>query len=200
MRAAQAASRAERSKKTTAVTSKTRWKKMPDAQFDLVESYDTAPQSDWFHACREAEKPYVVVRTSEKTADVMWDYVTLPPSYDPILMANQNLLKEQVIAIFQKHASIESSVRAKATVVFFDNLKISKAKLAANELYTLIESLVENPAQSTDADTNQRASLAAFAAPKPEKKPSRSFKQAPPPTANRQQDGGVDSFELIATG
>ena len=166
---------------------------MPDAQFDLVENYDTAPQSDWFHACREAKKPYVVVRTGEKTADVMWDYVTLPPSYDNILMANKKILKEQVIAIFEKHASIESSVRAKSTMVFFDNLSISKAMLAANELYALIESLVENPAQSTDANPRQRASLATFPATNTEKP------EAPPPAPEGKGDS-PDGFELTASG
>jgi len=124
---------------------------MPDARFDLVDSYDTAPQSDWFHTCRATKKPYVVVRTGERTADVMWDYVTLPPSCDAILMANEKFLKEQAIAIFEKHASTESSVRAKATVVFFDKLSIPQAKAAANELYALIEALVEHPAQVTDS-------------------------------------------------
>jgi hypothetical protein len=166
---------------------------MPDAQFDLVESYDTAPQSDWFHACREAGKPYVVVRTAEKTADVMWDYVTLPASYDNILMANERILKDQAIAIFQKHASIESSVRAKATVVFFDNLTIPKAKLAANELYALIESVVENPAQSTDAKPRQRAGLAAFHASRTEKSKAR-------PTVVEQSENAGKGFELSATG
>lgn len=172
---------------------------MPDAQFDLVESYDTAPQSDWFHACRESRKPYVVVRTGEKTADVMWDYVTLPPSYDGVLIANEKLLKEQAIAIFQKHATIESSVRAKATMVFFDNLSISKAKLAANELYKLIESLVENPAQSTDANVTQPASLTACPAPMPEKQPKKVKKQAPPPPSDHRGDDAA-SFDLTATG
>ena len=166
---------------------------MPDAQFDLVENYDTAPQSDWFHACREARKPYVVVRTSEKTADVMWDYVTLPPTYDQILMANDRLIKEQAIAIFQKYATIHSSVRAKATVVFFDNLSIAKAKQAANELYALIESVVENPAQSTDADARHPGSLAAFA----DRKPPR----VEPPSAHAAQPApGKEGFDLSLTG
>jgi len=173
---------------------------MPDAQFDLVENYDTAPQSDWFHACREARKPYVVVRTGEKTADVMWDYVTLPPSYDRILMANQKVLKEQVIAIFQKHASLESSVRAKPTVVFFDNLTITKAKCAANDLYTLIESLVENPAQSTDADTRPLARFSAFPATEPEKESKDPESQVSPRPATQRYRGGVDRFELTASG
>jgi hypothetical protein len=116
---------------------------MADAQFDLIETYDTAPQSDWFHYCRETAKPYVVVRTGEKTADVMWDYVTLPPSYDQVLFEKGGMIREQAIAIFEKHATEHSSVRAKPTVVFFDNLPIEKAKLAANELYAMIESLFQ---------------------------------------------------------
>jgi hypothetical protein len=71
----------------------------------------------------------------------MWDYVTLPPTYDKVLFEQEKRLQAQAIAIFEKHATRQSSVRAKSTVVFFDNLPIDKAKLAANELYTLIESL-----------------------------------------------------------
>ena len=166
---------------------------MPDAQFDLVESYDTAPQSDWFHTCRESGKPYVTVRTSEQTADVMWDYVTLPPSYDSVLLANEGLLREQAIAIFQRYASDKSSIRAKATTVFFDNLPIPDAKLAANELYTLIESLVENPAQSTDAARTPGGRLAKLAPPRPEGAP------APGSALSRQSDY-TGAFRLLASG
>jgi len=166
---------------------------MPDAQFDLVESYDTAPQSDWFHACRESKKPYVTVRTGEQTADVMWDYVTLPPSCDSILLANEGLLREQAIAIFEKHASVKSSVRAKATSVFFDNLPIPEAKLAANELYTLIESLVENPAQSTDAGRTLGTRLVELASQRPEGAP------APGSALSRPSDY-TGAFHLLASG
>jgi hypothetical protein len=114
---------------------------MPEAQFDLVEAYDTAPQSDWFHYCRDTAKPYVVVRTGEQTADVMWDYVTLPPAYDRVLFERGREIQEQAIAIFERHATDGSSVRAKPTVVFFDNLPIDRAKIAANELFAFIDSL-----------------------------------------------------------
>ena len=121
---------------------------MPDAQFDLVEAYDTAPQSDWFHYCRETAKPYVVVRTGEQTADVMWDYVTLPPAYDKVLFERGKEIQEQAIAIFERHATSSSSVRAKPTVVFFDNLPIDRAKRAANELFSFIDSLLRGRAAS----------------------------------------------------
>jgi hypothetical protein len=166
---------------------------MAEAQFDLVENYDTAPESDWFHSCRESGKPYVVVRTSEKTADVMWDYVTLPPGCDGILMANERLIKEQAIAIFQKHASVESSVRAKARIVFFDNLSIPKAKLAANELYDLIESIVENPAQSTDKSPRRGKDLGEYSGVALNEKSARR-------RTRNQLGNGVGGFELIAMG
>ena len=166
---------------------------MPDAQFDLVENYDSAPESDWFHTCREAGKPYVVVRTGEKMADVMWDYVTLPPSCDNILMANEKLLREQVIAIFEKHASVDSSVRAKATMVFFHNLIIPKAKNAANELYSLIESLVENPAQSSD--TNSRCKDDSVASPGSKRETSQAL-----PRSRENRSDLRRSFELCISG
>lgn len=166
---------------------------MADAQFDLVESYDTAPQSDWFHTCRDAGKPYVVVRTSEKTADVMWDYVTLPPSYDALLMKSERFLKAQAISIFQKHASAASSVRVKATIVFFDNLTIPKAKVAANELYELIESLVEDPAQSSDKSPSQSKSMAALAA-------TRTRETQSPAPVSEHQAGVANRFELSTNG
>lgn len=113
-----------------------------EAQFDLVESYDQAPQSDWFLYCRETSRPYVVVRTGETTADVMWDYVTLPPCCDKVLLENREALRERAIAIFQRYGGSSSSVRTKTTMVFFDNLPIESARLAANELYALIDSFV----------------------------------------------------------
>ena len=82
---------------------------MADAQFDLIETYDTAPQSDWFHYCQETAKPYVVVRTGENTADVMWDYVTLPPAYDHVLFEKGGQIQEQAIAML---ADAEEELRA----------------------------------------------------------------------------------------
>jgi len=121
---------------------------MPDAKFELIETYNTAPQSDWFHYCRKTAQPFVVVRTGEQTADVMWDYVTLPPSFDKVLFERGMEIKEQAAAIFQRHATAQSSVRAKPTVVYFDNLPIDRAKLAANELFAFIDSLLKGREQA----------------------------------------------------
>lgn len=120
-----------------------------EAQVDLIESYDAAPQSDWFLYCRETRRPYVAVRTAETTADVMWDYVTLPPCCDRILFEKSSMLREQAVAIFERHAAHFSSVRTKPTMVFFNNLPIERARIAANELYRLIDSLVDQARQGS---------------------------------------------------
>lgn len=85
----------------------------------------------------------MVVRTGENTADVMWDYVTLPPRCDKVLFAHQGEIRDHAMAIYARHATKGSGVRAKPTVVFFDNLTIEGAKSAANELYAVIESLLQ---------------------------------------------------------
>lgn len=115
---------------------------MSDTHYDLVNDYGTVPKSPWFHYCRQNAQPYVVIRGGEKTADVMWDYVNLPPHYDKILFGREKEIQEQAAAIFYRHATEHSSIRVKPTVVFFDNLPPHKAKLAAKELYAFIESLL----------------------------------------------------------
>jgi hypothetical protein len=58
---------------------------MTDAVYAIVHAYDQAPKSEWFRHCREAAKPFVVIRPQPDSADVLWDYVTLPPCCDRIL-------------------------------------------------------------------------------------------------------------------
>jgi hypothetical protein len=55
---------------------------MSDAPFELVDAKDSFIDSDWFHHCRETRTPFVVVRSGEHSADVLWDYITLPPECD----------------------------------------------------------------------------------------------------------------------
>lgn len=113
---------------------------MPDAQFELVDAKDGFADSDWFHHCRKHGKPFVVVRSGETNADVLWDYVTLPPCCDDRLRRNLDRIKEDARAIFGRHARPDSAMCVKPTAIFFDRLPIDAAKRAANELYALIDS------------------------------------------------------------
>lgn len=113
---------------------------MSDAPFDLVDARDGFADSDWFHACRQTQTPYVVIRSGETSADVLWDYVTLPPCCDERLHGNFPALERDARAIFDRFAMPESYIRIKPTMICFDRLPFDHAKRAAAELYGLIAS------------------------------------------------------------
>lgn len=113
---------------------------MSDAPFDLVDAKDSFTDTDWFHTCQKAQTPYVVVRSGEAVADVLWDFVTLPLSCDSRIRANFNLLERDARAIFDRFAIEDSYARIKPTMICFDHLPVDDAKRAAMELYGLIAS------------------------------------------------------------
>ena len=111
---------------------------MSDAPFDLIDAKDAFADSDWFHVCRQTQTPYVVVRSGETSADVLWDYVTLPPSCDALLRGHFASLENNARAIFERFAIPESHLRIKPTLICFDRLPFDHAKRAATELHGLI--------------------------------------------------------------
>jgi hypothetical protein len=111
---------------------------MSDAPFELVDAKDSFIDSDWFHHCRETRTPFVVVRSGEHSADVLWDYITLPPESDAALQENLPALERDARAIFDRYAIPESYLRVKATLIGFDRLPFDRAKSAAADLYSLI--------------------------------------------------------------
>ncbi len=132
---------------------------MPDNLFAFVQGYDKAPQSDWFRHCSQTAKPYVVIRPHINSADVMWDYVTLPPRYDQLLVRHEKQIEEQAISIFEEYAADHSGFRVTLTRIAFTDLPTDSAELAAKDLYRLIESYVRTPEQPTlqlDTDMPRR--------------------------------------------
>ena len=113
---------------------------MSDAPFDLVDTKDNFTDTDWFHVCQKTQTPYVVVRSGDTTADVLWDFVTLPPSCDIKLHDDFPMLERQARAIFARFAVADSYLRIKPTMIGFDHLPVDDAKQAAAELYRLIAS------------------------------------------------------------
>ncbi len=111
---------------------------MSDAPFELVDAKDSFIDSDWFHHCHETRTPFVVVRSGEHSADVLWDYITLPPECDAGLRENLSALEQSARAIFDRYAIPESYLRVKATLIGFDRLPFDRAKSAAADLYHLI--------------------------------------------------------------
>ena len=125
---------------------------MSDAPFELVDAKDRFTDSDWFHHCRETRTPFVVVRSGESSADVLWDYVTLPPACDAALRGNLEALERDARAIFDRYAIPESFLRVKPTLIGFDRLPFDHAKSAAAELYQLIADYAASAAEPSHAE------------------------------------------------
>ncbi len=121
---------------------------MTDSLYAFIQGYDQAPKSDWFRHCREAEKPFVVIRPQPDSADVLWDYVTLPPCCDRILAERLEEIEEQAISIFEEYATERSGYRVSPTLISFTGLPADTAELAATDLYRLIEGVVNAPASA----------------------------------------------------
>lgn len=111
---------------------------MSDATFDLVDLKDAFTRMDWFDFCRKTRIPYVVVRRGERSADVLWDYVTLPPCCDARIQGDFAALEHKVRAIFQRLSTPDSYLRIKPTLIGLDRLPLAQAERAAVELYDLI--------------------------------------------------------------
>ncbi|WP_296807094.1 hypothetical protein [Thiocapsa sp.] len=134
---------------------------MSDAPFELVDAKDSFIDSDWFHHCRETRTPFVVVRSGEHAADVLWDYITLPPECDAALRENLPALERDARAIFDRYAIPESYLRVKATLIGFDRLPFDRAKSAAADLYHLIAAYVPvaEPAGGTTHDAHTETAI-----------------------------------------
>jgi len=112
---------------------------MSEATFDLVDARDSFMDTDWFHHCRQTRTPYIVIRSAETSADVLWDYVTLSPEADIRIRADFAAFEREARAIFERCAGPDSYLRIKPTQICFDHLALDRAKRAALELYTLVE-------------------------------------------------------------
>lgn len=123
---------------------------MPETPFVLIDAEARLFDNDWFNHCRETRMPFVVVRSGDTAADVLWDYVTLPVECDLLIRRHLPTLEREARAIFERYAIPGSHLRVKATLIAFDHLPIERAKQAAAELYSLIAGYVTRLGQSAD--------------------------------------------------
>lgn len=103
---------------------------------------DHRAENAWFMACQENKVPFITVKVRTKLADVHWDYIAYPTEVDEFLDGLGNQLRESAISIYTKYADSRSECNASDKLVWFRNLEIYKARLAAEELYDLIDGLV----------------------------------------------------------
>lgn len=115
-----------------------------------MQKYVEVPKNDlkkitenaWFEICRKNSIPFVILKSRSKLADVHWDHIAYPSEVDRILNMLNGQLRDGAIAIFKKYASSRSEYEVNDLLVWFKNLEIPKAKLAAEELYDLIDGFV----------------------------------------------------------
>ena len=140
---------------------------MTDTPFELVDIQDPYHfgHSDWFQHCRKTGSPFVLVRRGEQTADVLWDFVTLPVACDALLRERLSELDRDARAIFERHATEESFLRVKPTLIGFDRLPYEQATLAATALHDLIARYLPLAwhEDETEAETEPAADTAHWA-------------------------------------
>lgn len=116
-----------------------------------MQKYVELPKNDlnakaenaWFEVCRKNSIPFITLKNRTKFAEVHWDHITYSPEVDKVLNAFDGQLRDGAILIFKKYANSKSEYEASDLLVWFKNLEIPKAKLAAEELYDLIAGYIE---------------------------------------------------------
>ena len=64
--------------------------------------------------------------------------MTYSLEFDSIFNALDGEIRDAAIVFFKKYANIKSEYQANDSLIYFINLEIPKAKIAAGELYELI--------------------------------------------------------------
>jgi hypothetical protein len=95
-------------------------------------------ENAWFDRCVTSQIPFIKVKTRSKYADIHWDYITYSKEVDEVLEDLGARLRDSAIDIFKQYANENSRYTASGHLVWFKNLEIESARLAASELYDLI--------------------------------------------------------------
>lgn len=103
-----------------------------------------AAENAWYEICRKNSIPFITLKNRTKFADVHWNHIAYSPRIDKILNTGNGQLRDGAIAIFKKYANSKSEYEASDFIVWFKNLEIPKAKLAAEELYDFIATYLES--------------------------------------------------------
>jgi hypothetical protein len=95
-------------------------------------------ENDWFKHCESAQIPFITVKLRSKYADVHWDYIAYSKGVDEILEGLGNTIREGATELFKKYANTKSRYSVNGHLIWFKNLEVENARLAAGELYELI--------------------------------------------------------------
>lgn len=73
-----------------------------------------------------------------KLADVSWDYISLPASFDPILREKSNQFTDGLLVLFERFAGKKSRYAVNSFIADFKDIPIDSADELANHLYDYI--------------------------------------------------------------
>jgi hypothetical protein len=96
----------------------------------------------WFDKCRRDKTPYITLKARVKLANVHWDYIAYPSEMDLNFDKHKDFIVKKAVEIFNKYASSKSDYRISSGLVYFNDLELSNARLAAMELYDLVGEVV----------------------------------------------------------
>lgn len=104
-----------------------------------------APENDWFQKCRIEKIPFITLKARTKYADVHWDYISYPTELDSVLDVFEDQIQDGAMKIFKNYATdTKADFSISSRLITFRNIEISKAKLAAIDLFDLINGFVNN--------------------------------------------------------
>ena len=113
---------------------------------EIEPSDDIAKKNQWLVDCRQKNMPYVVVNLRGKTAEVEWDYISYPMGAEKQFEQKESCLRAECQKIYDKYSTKGSTFSISASVVNFSGFSIQDAKVAAEEIFDLVEKLINSKA------------------------------------------------------
>ena len=111
---------------------------------EIKPSDDIEKKNQWKADCEKRNVPYVVVNLRGSTAEMEWDYISYPMGFEKIFEEVESCLKNECKKIYEKYSNKGSTFSISASVVNFSGLSIQDAKVAAEEVFDLIEKLINS--------------------------------------------------------
>ena len=105
---------------------------------------ENSTKNDGLEHCRKRNIPDVVVDFGRNAACVEWDYISYPMGTEALLEAKENFLKTELGRIYDKYCTEKSEFSFSVSVAKILNLSIQNAKVAAEEIYDLIDGVVNS--------------------------------------------------------
>jgi hypothetical protein len=96
----------------------------------------------WYKECQRLHKPYIVIKTRTKYANIDFDHISLPKGYDKLLGKEQEKITDAVIKLIRKYGTKKSSYETNSLIIVFRDIPIENSEKLANDLFDLLNEIV----------------------------------------------------------